>query len=138
MAKAKAKAKIGDKIVIKRLTADPNCGTVDPRATEYVGKTGIVESINELGDIAGTWGSLSLLPTDEYEVLAEGESVHIYEIEGCEPIAYILPRELYDLLQHVYETGQANVDCIVNGHILPFSLTEVMRLVHLREHYNSK
>ena len=128
---AKAKAKIGDKIVIKRLTADP-------RATEYVGKTGIVESINELGDISGTWGSLSLLPTDEYEVLAEGESVHFYEIEGSEPIAYILPRELYDLLQHVYETGQANVDCIVDGHILPFSLTEVMRLVHLREHYNSK
>ena len=128
---AKAKAKIGDKIVIKRLTADP-------RATEYVGKTGIVENINELGDIAGTWGSLSLLPTDEYEVLAEGESVHFYEIEGSEPIAYILPRELYDLLQHVYETGQANVDCIVDGHILPFSLTEVMRLVHLREHYNSK
>lgn len=63
----KAKAKIGDKIVIKHLT-------VDPRATEYVGKTGIVESINELGDIAGTWGSLSLLPEDDYEVLAEGEN----------------------------------------------------------------
>lgn len=114
---AKAKAKIGDKIVIKRLTADPNYGTVDPRATKYVGKTGIVESINELGDIAGTWGSLSLLPTDEYEVLAEGESVHFYEIEGSEPIAYVLPRELYDLLQQVYETGEANVDCVVDGHI---------------------
>lgn len=113
---AKAKAKIGDKIVIKGLTVDPNYGTVDPRATEYVGKTGIVESINELGDIAGTWGSLSLLPTDEYEVLAEGESVHIYEIEGSEPIAYVLPRELNDLLQQVYETGEANVDCVVDGH----------------------
>ena len=63
---AKAKAKIGDKIVIKRL--------------------------------------------------AEGESVHFYEIEGSEPIAYVLPRELYDLLQQVYETGQANVDCVVDGH----------------------
>ena len=115
---AKAKAKIGDKIVIKGLTVDPNYGTVDPRATEYVGKIGIVESINELGDIAGSWGSLSLVPTDEYEVLAEGEFVHIYyEIEGSEPIAYVLPRELYDLLQQVYETGQANVDCIVDGHI---------------------
>lgn len=106
---AKAKAKIGDKIVIKRLTADP-------RATEYVGKTGIVENINELGDIAGTWGCLSLLPTDEYEVLAEGESVHFYEIEGSAPIAYVLPRELYDLLLLVYETGYANVDCVVDGH----------------------
>lgn len=112
---ATAKAKIGDRIVIKGLTADPNYGTIDPRATEYVGKTGIVESINELGDIAGTWGSLSLLPTDEYEVLAEGDSVHIYEIEGSEPIAYVLPSELHDLLQTVYETGQANVDCTVDG-----------------------
>ena len=106
----KAKVKIGDKIVIKRLTADP-------RATEYVGKTGVVESINELGDISGTWGSLSLSPTDEYEVLAEGESVHIYEDADSEPIAYVLPRELYDLLQQVYETGQANVDCVVDEHI---------------------
>ena len=114
---AKAKSKIGDKIVIKGLTVDPNYGTVDPRATEYVGKIGIVESINELGDIAGTWGSLSILPIDEYEVLAEGESVHIYAVEGSEPIAYVLPRELYDLLQQVYETGQANVDCVVDGHI---------------------
>ena len=114
---AKAKAKIGDKIVIKHLTADPNYGTVDPRATEYVGKIGIVESINELGDIAGSWGSLSLLPTDEYEVLAEGETVHIYEVEGSEPMAFVLPRELHDLLQQVYETGQANVDCVVDGHI---------------------
>lgn len=113
---AKAKAKIGDKIVIKRLTSNPNCCAVDPRATEYVGKTGIVESINELGDISGTWGSLSILPTDEYEVLAEGESVHVYAIECSEPIAYVLPRELYDLLQQVYETGLANVDCVVDGH----------------------
>lgn len=103
---ATAKAKIGDRIVIKHY----------PRATKYVGKTGIVESINELGDIAGTWGSLVLLPTDEYEVLAEGESVHLYEIEGSDPMAFVLPRELYDLLQQVYETGTYNVDCAVDGH----------------------
>jgi hypothetical protein len=108
---AKTKAKIGDKIVIKGFAGN------EPSAADYIGKTGIVESINELGDIAGTWGSLSLLPTDEYEVLAEGESVHFYENGDSEPIAYVLPRELYDLLQQVYETGQANVDCVVDGHI---------------------
>ena len=111
-----AKAKIGDTIVIKGLTVDPNYGTVDPSATEYIGKTGVVESINELGNIDGTWGSLSLLPTDEYEVLHEGESVHFYEIEGSDPMAFVLPRELDDLLQQMYETGQANVDCVVDGH----------------------
>ena len=111
-----AKAKIGDKIVIKGLTVDPNYGTVDPRATEYVGKTGIVESINELGDIAGTWGSLSLLPTDEYEVLAEGETVHIYEIEGSDPMAFVLPRELQDLIEAVYTCGNANCDCSLDCH----------------------
>ena len=107
---AKAKVKIGDKIVIKGFAGN------EPSAADYIGKTGVVESINELGDISGTWGSLSLVPTDEYEVLAEGESVHVYAIEGSEPIAYVLPRELYDLLQQVYETGLANVDCVVDGH----------------------
>ena len=107
---ATAKAKIGDRIVIKGFAGD------EPSAADYVGKTGIVESINELGDIAGTWGSLVLLPTDEYEVLAEGESVHLYEIEGSDPMAFVLPRELYDLLQQVYETGTYNVDCAVDGH----------------------
>ena len=108
---ATAKAKIGDKIVIKGFKGD------EPSADDYIGKTGVVESIDDIGQIHGSWGSLSLLPTDEYEVLAEGESVHFYEIEGSEPIAYVLPRELYDLLQQVYETGQANVDCVVDGHI---------------------
>ena len=113
---ANAKAKVGDKIVIKRLTVDPNYGTVDPRAAEYVGKTGVVESINALGDISGTWGSLSLLPTDEYEVLQEGETVHRWEADCCDPIAYVLPRQLYDLLDQVYETGNANCDCSVDDH----------------------
>lgn len=116
MENKKAKAKVGDKIVIKCLTADPNNGTVDPRAFDYIGKTGVVESINDLGDISGTWGSLSLLPTDDYEVLEEGETAHIYEIEGSDPTVYILPRQLYDLLQQVYETGNANCDCSVDDH----------------------
>jgi len=107
---AKAKAKIGDKIVIKGFKGD------EQSADDYIGKTGVVESIDDIGQIHGTWGGLGLLPEDDYEVLAEGESVHIYEIEGCEPIAYVLPRELYDLLQQVYETGEANVDCVVDGH----------------------
>ena len=116
MENQKAKAKVGDKIVIKGLAVDPNYGTVDPRATDYIGKTGVVESVNALGDISGTWGSLSLLPTDDYEVLQEGETVHIYEVEGSDPTVYVLPRQLYDLLDQVYETGNANCDCSVDDH----------------------
>lgn len=104
-----AKAKIGDKIVIKRFKGD------EPSAADYIGKTGVVESIDDIGQIHGTWGGLGLLPEDDYEVLAEGETVHIYEIEGSEPMAFVLPRELHDLLQQVYETGTANVDCTVDG-----------------------
>ena len=107
---AKAKAKIGDKIVIKDFKGD------EPSAADYIGKTGVVESIDDIGQIHGTWGGLGLLPEDDYEVLAEGETVHIYEIDGSEPIAYVLPRDLYDLLQQVYETGNANCDCTVHHH----------------------
>ena len=112
---ANAKAKVGDKIVIKGLAIDPNYGTVDPRATEYIGKTGVVESINALGDISGTWGSLSLVPEDDYEVLAEGETVHTYSDCVSETV-YILPRQLQELLEAVYNCGNANCDCDVDGH----------------------
>jgi hypothetical protein len=106
---AKTKAKIGDKIVIKGFAGN------EPSAADYIGKTGVVESINELGDISGTWGSLSLVPTDDYDVLAECESVHIYEIEGSDSMVFVLPRQLDDLLQQVYETGLSNADCRVDG-----------------------
>lgn len=60
-----AKAKIGDRIVINGFAGD------EPLADKYIGKTGIVESIDDIGIIRGTWGGLGLLPEDDYEVLAE-------------------------------------------------------------------
>ena len=60
-----AKAKIGDRIVINGFAGD------EPSADKYIGKTGIVESIDDIGIIHGTWGGLGLLPEDDYEVLAE-------------------------------------------------------------------
>lgn len=60
--KANAKAKIGDSIVIKGFAG------YEPSADKYVGKTGIVEAIDDTGTIFGTWGGLGLLPEDDYEV----------------------------------------------------------------------
>ena len=108
-------AKVGDKIVIIELVADPNSGRVDPRAAEYVGKVGIVESIDDSGALHGTWGSLYILPEDKYEVLAEGETVHTYSDCVSETV-YILPRQLQELLEAVYNCGNANCDCDVDGH----------------------
>lgn len=107
---AKAKVKIGDKIVIKGFASNK------PSAADYYffGKTGVVESINELGDISGTWGSLSLVPEDDYEVLAEGETAHIYS-DCVSEIVYILPRQLQDLINAVYTCANANCDCDVDG-----------------------
>ena len=60
-----AKAKIGDRVVINGFAGD------EPSADKYIGKTGVVESIDDMGIIHGTWGGLGLLPEDDYEVLAE-------------------------------------------------------------------
>lgn len=109
-------AKIGDTIVIKALANDKTSGLSDPSAYEYVGKTGVVELIDDAGNLHGTWGGLGILPEDEYEVLQPGETVHVYEDDGGDPEVYVLPRQLEDLLQQVYDAGNANCDCTVDGH----------------------
>lgn len=104
-----AKAKIGDRIVIKGFASD------EPSAADYIGKEGVVESIDDIGQIHGTWGGLGLLPEDDYEVLAEGETVHIYS-DCVSEIVFILPRQLQDLIEAVYTCSNANCDCVVDGH----------------------
>lgn len=59
---ANAKAKIGDSIVIKGFAG------YESSVDKYIGKTGIVEAIDDTGTIFGTWGGLGLLPEDDYEV----------------------------------------------------------------------
>ena len=105
-----AKAKIGDRIVIKGFKGD------EPSAADYIGKTGVVESIDDKGQLHGTWGGLGLLPEDDYEVLAEGETVHTFDDCATPTTVYILPREFYELLEAVYTCGNANCDCSVDGH----------------------
>ena len=103
-------ANVGDKIVIKGFAGE------EPNAADYIGKVGIVESIDSIGQLHGTWGGLGLLPQDKYEVLQEGETVHVFDMDMDTPEVYILPRELHELLEQVYQAGNHNVDCSVDGH----------------------
>ena len=52
--------KVGDKIRIIRMNGEP----------QYSGKTGVVENIDDIGQIHGSWGGCALIPcVDEYEVI---------------------------------------------------------------------
>lgn len=56
--------KIGDKIVIIDMGGEP----------QYAGCEGVVESIDALGQIHGTWGGCEIIPeTDSYEIIKEVE-----------------------------------------------------------------
>ena len=59
--------KIGDTIRIIRMNDD---GGKDLQAKMYNGRSGVVEHIDSLGQLHGTWGGLAIIPeTDEFEVI---------------------------------------------------------------------
>ena len=61
------KVNIGDRIRIVRM--DDNGGK-DAHARDYNGRTGVVEHIDSLGQLHGSWGGLAVIPgVDEYELL---------------------------------------------------------------------
>ena len=54
--------KVGDKIRIIYMNGEP----------QYSGKVGIVQIIDGIGQIHGTWGGCALIPgTDEFEIIKE-------------------------------------------------------------------
>ena len=54
--------KVGDKIRIIHMDGEPH----------YSGRTGIVTSIDDAGQLHGTWGGLAVIPgTDWFEVITE-------------------------------------------------------------------
>ena len=54
--------KVGDKIRIVYMNGEP----------QYNGKVGIVQIIDGIGQIHGTWGGCALIPgTDEFEIIKE-------------------------------------------------------------------
>ena len=64
-----ARAKVGDTIKIVQFSGD--CYESERR---LIGKTGVVEYIDDFGAIHGTWGGLSLLPEDDYIVIKKAEN----------------------------------------------------------------
>ena len=67
-----AQPKIGQKIKI--ISLSPNAkGIPDPAEKEYIGKTGIINYIDDAGTIWGTWGGIGILPCDNYIINKEGE-----------------------------------------------------------------
>lgn len=59
--KTNLKYKVGDKIIIIYM-ADS--------FINYSGRTGVIEHIDDLGQLHGTWGSLALIPeVDKFEVI---------------------------------------------------------------------
>ena len=61
------KVKIGDTIRIIRMNDD---GGKDLQARNYNGRSGVVEHIDSIGQLHGTWGGLAVIPgVDEIETL---------------------------------------------------------------------
>ena len=61
------KINIGDTILIVRMDDD---GGKDLQARMYNGRSGVVEHIDSIGQLHGTWGGLAVIPgVDEIETL---------------------------------------------------------------------
>ena len=55
-------AKVGDKIRIINMNGEP----------QYSGREGVVRSIDDMGQIHGSWGGLAIVPgEDSFEILQE-------------------------------------------------------------------
>ena len=76
------KVNIGDRIRIVRMDDD---GGMDAHARDYTGRIGIVEHIDSLGQLHGSWGGLAVIPgTDVYEVIdTEGSNTLSIKIVGA-------------------------------------------------------
>lgn len=56
--------KVGDTIRIINMNGEP----------QYTGREGVVKSIDDMGQIHGSWGGCALVPReDEFEIIASGE-----------------------------------------------------------------
>ena len=67
--------KVGDTIRITRM-ADQN--GKDWQATRYKGREGVVELIDGIGQLHGTWGGLAVIPgEDEFIVIKRAESLRL-------------------------------------------------------------
>ncbi|WP_141225574.1 DUF4314 domain-containing protein [Fibrobacter sp. UWB1] len=57
-------AKVGDKIKIISMNGEP----------QYTGKVGVVDFIDDMGQIHGTWGGCAIIPdVDSFEIINENQ-----------------------------------------------------------------
>ena len=57
------KATVGDKIEIIWMDGEPR----------YAGKQGIVQHVDDIGQLHGTWGGLAVIPgQDDYRIIEKG------------------------------------------------------------------
>jgi len=61
MKEVKRFPKVGDMIYIYYMVGEP----------EYSGREGVVRSIDDIGQIHGSWGGCALVPGDDYVILEE-------------------------------------------------------------------
>jgi len=57
-------AKVGDKIKIISMNGEP----------QYTGKVGVVDFIDDMGQIHGTWGGCAIIPdVDSFEIVNDNQ-----------------------------------------------------------------
>lgn len=70
---ADRKYKVGDAI---RIVSMDDANGTDPQAAEYNGREGVVQHIDDMGQLHGTWGGLAVNPKiDEIELVTESIDV---------------------------------------------------------------
>ena len=69
------KAKVGDVIRITKVQTSSSFfpDGIDHQAEAMIGRTGTVKHIDSAGNLWGTWGGMSILPEDKYEIVANAE-----------------------------------------------------------------
>lgn len=61
MSKPKSEVKVGDIIHIYCMYGEP----------EYADREGVVRSIDDIGQLHGTWGGLALQDEDDWEIISD-------------------------------------------------------------------
>ena len=90
-------AKIGDYIRIVKMEGEP----------KYKGKVGIIESIDDAGQLHGTWGGCAIIPETDKFVVAKGKRAELYK--RCDAT----------------NTSKEGIDVLLKYYIRHFGWTEV-------------
>ena len=106
----------GDKIRILHMEGEP----------QYVGREGIVQSIDDVGQIHGTWGGCAIIPeTDRYEVIEKIAYKYISEYTDATTIEQLKIHGALSVRTANVLMWRGNVKTI--GDLKPLKAEEIMR-----------